>query len=1232
MFPLLKLHWFLGRRRVALKLLLFAQIVLLFLIGGERFTEAAVPISAIRQPSFSVAAAQDKKDVRPLEPGKFIEREMKEGETHFYQITLSSGQYLNLEVIQLEIDVVTSLLGTDGEKLIERNVSGKPVAEQIFFVAEMSGNYQLEIRPVEKNASAGRYEIRVAQLRVASEQDRRFIAAAQSYFDGIQTGQEGTKESRVKAIKKLEESLSFSIAMNNSEMSVKTLSKIGDYHNLLGDNKRALECYSEALSIQQTRGNRLGEANLIHNIGWLHGSLEGWGKSLDYYNEAVQIYRSAGEQQGEARVLESIAAAYRLLGDRQKCLAFYNQALQIYRNIGDRRGESSTLKGIAYSHESFGDKQNQINYLSEALPIVQAIGESIDVAVILSNIGKAYSSLNNYQKAVEYFDKALLATKAAKNSYFEVSILLNIGLSYTWSGEYQKGLDMFTQALKLDRDLFRTYSQSFRDTLLTNIGFICDTLGDKDKALALYTQSLLIGRTEKDVYSQAGNLTAIGFLHASQGNGEKALEFLNQALPLARLAKDRRMEGAALCSMGLAYDVLNEKQKALEYLNQGLERLRAANEQVFEAMALIRIGLIHNSLGDAEKGSKNLNEALAISRNIGDRNGEANTLYEIARAARTHNSLTEARSRIEEALKIVESLRSRVNSQELRTAFLAAKHDYYNFYLDLLMQLHQQNPSAGHNTLALQISERARARSLLETLIESRADIRQGVDPTLLERERDLQRQINAQELARTKLLSGKPSPEQAEAAQKELQASLTQFQEVQAQIRANSPRYAALTQPEPLTVAEIQKQVLDNDTILLEYALGAERSYLWAVTSTSVASYELPARAVIEKEVSRIYKLVSSNAPAKGQPDNGNQFLQEASSLSRMLLGPVASHVGKKRLVIVADGALQFLPFGALPIPASAPEPSTATSQSANLVPLLVEHEIVNLPSASVLAVLRRETANRKPAAKQIAVLADPVFDKSDERVQVAGQKHLAQANTKSIGREIPSSQQTEAASRETDAFPLEDDLPRTLRDVGAIRADKSVPRLVWTREEANTILATVPAAEGMKSLDFNASRATATSAALSQYRIVHFATHGMLNSEHPELSGLVFSLVDEKGQPQDGFLRMHDVYNLNLPADLVVLSACQTGLGKEIKGEGLVGLTRGFMYAGAPRVVASLWSVNDYATSELMKRFYQGMLGKEKLRPAEALRAAQLAMWKQKRWQAPYYWAAFVMQGEWR
>ncbi|MBI1745934.1 MAG: CHAT domain-containing protein [Acidobacteria bacterium] len=328
------------------------------------------------------------------------------------------------------------------------------------------------------------------------------------------------------------------------------------------------------------------------------------------------------------------------------------------------------------------------------------------------------------------------------------------------------------------------------------------------------------------------------------------------------------------------------------------------------------------------------------------------------------------------------------------------------------------------------------------------------------------------------------------------------------------------------------------------------------------------------------------------------------------MLLGPVAAQLGKKRLLIVSDGALQYVPFAALPRPPTA----GAGPETEPGVPLMVGHEIVSLPSASTLAVLRRERAGRPPATRKVAVLADPVYDKEDTRIRPAVRP--AAGTRKPEVREYS---------------PIFDG-KRSAREASLAETGWRFRRLPFTRREAEAILAMTSPGDGMKAVDFSASLATATSVALRQFRIVHFATHGFLNSEHPELSGLVLSLVDEQGAPQNGFLQLHKIYNLDLPAELVVLSGCQTALGKEIKGEGLVGLTRGFMYAGASRVMASLWQVEDRATAELMAHFYRGLLGRERLSPAAALRQAQIAMWKTKGWEAPYYWAAFTLQGEWK
>jgi CHAT domain-containing protein len=423
------------------------------------------------------------------------------------------------------------------------------------------------------------------------------------------------------------------------------------------------------------------------------------------------------------------------------------------------------------------------------------------------------------------------------------------------------------------------------------------------------------------------------------------------------------------------------------------------------------------------------------------------------------------------------------------------------------------------------------------------------------------------------------------------------------------------------LTLEDIQQQVLDKDSLLLEYSLGEEASFLFVVSHDSIKNYELAKRADIETLTRQTYELLTVRNQYRTsetlQQRNARILQAEAkypslaAHLSQVILAPASGQLGTKRLLIIADGALLQMPFAALADPAaSSPKP------------LLINHEIVSLPSASVFAIQRRELANRKPATRRLALFADPVFEQDDERVKAT--VSMVNRQDASVKPEMVSSQPARLESERSD-------FERAVRE-GGIRDQRSkIERLPFSREEANAILGLVRQQDALKALDFEANKKTATGEEMNQYRIVHFATHALLNNGHPELSGIVLSLVDRQGHRIDGFLRLNEIYNLNLPADLVVLSACQTGLGRQIKGEGLIGLTRGFLYAGAERVVASLWSVDDEATAELMRRFYSKFLRDDQPVSA-ALRQAQMEMSAQKRWSNAYYWAAFEMQGEWK
>lgn len=528
------------------------------------------------------------------------------------------------------------------------------------------------------------------------------------------------------------------------------------------------------------------------------------------------------------------------------------------------------------------------------------------------------------------------------------------------------------------------------------------------------------------------------------------------------------------------------------------------------------------------------------------------------------------------------------------------------------MQLHLKAPGAGHDRAALEAAEHSRARVLLESLAEARANLREDVDPSILAAERSALRAVNAASTRLSRLLTQRSSDADVAAARKALAAAETAYQDVQTRIRASSPRYAALTQPQSLSTRQIQHDVLDAGTVLLEFALGDRRSWLWAVTSTGVTTVQLPGRRDIAAAARAFGDDVAARQRKSGESASAyaariaaadRRVPGRAAALSRILFDGVAAQLAGpwrgKRLAIVATGPLEYVPFAALPVPIAATKGVGAL--------LIADHEIVEVPSASVLATLRREAADRPPPGHALALVADPVFEITDPRVPASP---AAPAQPPAAGRSLSTE--------------------RAIERIDAVRGGP-LTRLPFSREEANAISAIAGRPDTLTAMDFQASRATAVSGALADYRIVHFATHGLIDTERPDLSGLVLSLVNDRGNTQDGFVRLTDIYNLRLRADLVVLSACQTALGKEIRGEGLVGLTRGFMYAGTPRVVASLWEVSDLATAELMERFYAGMF-RQKLTPAAALRAAQRQMSQEPRWASPFFWAGFVLQGDWK
>ncbi|MEG4045317.1 tetratricopeptide repeat protein [Microcoleus sp. Pol17_C1] len=1028
-----------------------------------------------------------------------------------------------------------------------------------------------------------RYEEALKLFRAEGD---RWSEAFTLYSIGLVCSDLGEKQ---KALEYFSQSLTLSRAQGEPLFESTTLSKIGRLYLQLGEKQKALEYFNQSLSVSRARGDRNGEAMILRRIGEAYSELGEKQKALEYYNQSLPLYRAIGDRSEEALTLRNIGGIYLALGETQKWLEYYSQSLSVIRATGDRFGEAMTLSFIGTTYSDSGENQKALEYYNQSLPLFRALGAHLMEAFTLNEIAKVYFALGENQKGLEYFSQSLSLSRTVGDRNQEVETLSSIGQVYSNLGEKQKALDYYNQSLTLSRAVGDRNGEAFT---LNRIGIVYGELGENQKALEYLGQALSLRRAQGNPRGEAVTLTNIGHVYSILGEKQKALEYYKQSLPLRRAADDGRGEALTLLGIGKVYSELGEKQKALEYYNQSLPLSRAVGNRNGEATTLDYIGLVYSELGENQKALEYFAQSLPFSQAVGDRIQEALTLYNMASVKRAQGNLTEALTNIEASLKIIESLRTLIASPELRTTYFATVQDYYQFYIDLLMQLHKTQPKSGYDTKAFEASERSRARSLLELLQEANADIRQGVAPELLQQERSLQQQLDALEKRRIEVLN-RPNHTPAQKAEldQKRQTLLGQYQDIQAQIRATSPRYAALTQPQPLTLAQIQQQILDENTILLQYSLGKDRSYLWAVTKTSITSYELPKRADIETNARKFRDAVT----APSSRNSPNQIAQANDAISQIILQPVAAQLGQKRLLIVGDGVLNYLPFAALSLPGKSGENGNP--------PLIVDHEIVLLPSASTLGILRQNYNDRQPPNRSLAILADPVFSAKDERVKNASS--------------VTTQQAVESANP----------------GLSRARDDKNgqFDRLNFTRQESQIIQALFPANSRTEFLDFAASRATATSPNLSQYKIIHVATHGFANSAHPELSGIVLSLVDEKGNPLNGFMRLTDIFNLKLAADLIVLSACQTGMGQIVQGEGMVGLTRGFMYAGAQRVVVSLWSVDDQGTATLMSSFYQGML-KKGLTPAAALRAAQLEMWKQEEWRSPYYWAAFNLQGEWR
>lgn len=953
------------------------------------------------------------------------------------------------------------------------------------------------------------------------------------------------------------------------DKAIVALKSAGDIYFMLSDYESALTKYESALRIHR---DLIQELELLNSIGYVY-IFQGQNlkalrletrvtKELHRLPASVDQVRKVNLQ---AQATNNIGEIKYGLGDLKSSLGFFDDALKLWTTVNNQRGLALAHLNLGYSYADSGDPLKAVDHYTQSLGISKELADLWGEASARAALGVVHSVLGAKQRALDSRLEALNIFRRIGNHQGEATAINGIAEVYEELGNYPQALENYRQAL----DIYESIES--RGYIALNkycIGRVYFAMKQAGLARDAYFEALRISREVGDQQIEAHTLKALGNLESSEGNTLAALEQFRKVMAVYQKIGDRRNQAYALNDIGEIYDLLNQPIKALACFNRALEEIRVTR----------------------------------------DGRGEVETLYNLARVEKKQGNLNKALSLIKESVGIIEASRSLIDSNDLRTSYFAREHKHYELLVDLLMQLYKQERGGDYLTAAFLASEHARARSLLD-IRTSHTDEGNPVRNRLLQRGLELSRLLDAKSEYQTRLLNTKHTSAEADAVGEELRQLSNEYEAIQSEIRRQNPRYAALTQNRDTTLAQIQAQ-LDRDTLLLEFMLGDERSYVWAVTQNSVQGFELPARAVIEKDAGELYGLLitrqmvyenrASESPVNLE-DSDLQSTRKSMALSQTLLGPAAAHLGSRRLLLITDGALQYIPFEALPIPQPTPVNEQKTGTYAGSL-IIDDHEVVMLPSASILVAISHESKRQVPE-KTLAIIADPVFGSSDPRVK----QPQNGSNT---------------ATKENTLFN------RVSRALSGGSGNGSIPRLPGSLREAKAIMDLAPSGEATMASGFDATRDRIMGEEFKHYRILHFATHGIIDSEIPEASGLVLSMVDQAGNPQDGYLRLSDIYDLDMPADLVVLSACRTYLGRNVRGEGFIGLSRGFMCAGSKSVVASLWKVDDEATAHFMSVFYKAMFT-DGLPPSAALRRAKLDMRANQQWRAPYFWAAFVFQG---
>ncbi len=837
----------------------------------------------------------------------------------------------------------------------------------------------------------------------------------------------------------------------------------------------------------------------------------------------------------------------------------------------------------------------------QALALSQALGDKNRMARSLGYLGSANFYKGRLKEALEYHKQAAAIALEAGNKRYYGTALQNAGATLSSMGRYEEALYNLTKTLDIGKELNERLGVWYP---LRNIGYLYLQLGDYDRAEPKLQEALSIAREFKNKPLEEASLLSLIELKIRGAQYQAAQEYCDKALEIDAEVKNPGLHYELLANAADVYQGLGDHHKAIAMYKQALEAARGIGHRLDEAIILSSIGVSEQALGQLSEALNSQARAQTVLRETGAYpDVESFIDWRIARVNEALQHDDDALAAFNEAFKAIERIRvAGVPLESSMASINASRKDVFVDAIALLLK-HKRKREA------LEVAERYRARAFLDVLAESRIDLRDELTPQQRQREDAI---FNRLSTVQKELLKEGLTEERQQQLRTELSNAENELDVFRLALRRENPRYATLQNPQPLTVDRIRQELLDGDTALVEYLLGEKRSIAWVLTQESLAVAMLPARKEIEREISSYRERLTLKVSALTLSRDLTEYESESQKLYSMLIRPLENSIsGSRKLFIVPDGVLAYVPFetllashSGLGAPTTRESARKRAVRSWHTKTLLERFAITYAPSASALAAIIARSRRPSASTKSLLAFGDPVYER-DVKNPTPVMATASDSVTSSAGG--AAFLMNSYAERGFDFTRL----PNTRHEVLAISE-------LYARDQSQIYFGA------------EAREETVKSAKLDQYRIIHFAAHALIDDKVPSRSGIVLSLNEDP--TEDGVLQMSEIMRLRLNAELVTLSACSTGLGKLYDGEGIVGLTRAFLYAGADSVVVSLWNVSDAATAELMKTFYRN-LNRGKSRD-EALRQAKLAMIKSRHreWRHPYFWAPFVLVGSGR